>query len=129
MVKKSNQSPQKAAVKKKRIIAETGAGQHGYATASVCARYQMECVIYMGKKDYDRQRPNVYWMELQGATVIPVYDGEQTLNDAVIAAYKDLMTHPEDSYYLLGSAVGAHPYPLMNSFFQKIVGEESKKQP
>lgn len=113
---------------KKRIIAETGAGQHGYATASVCARYQMDCIVYMGKKDYDRQRPNVYWMELQGATVIPVEDGEQTLNDAVIAAFKDLISNPEDSYYLLGSAVGPHPYPLMNSYFQKIVGEESKKQ-
>jgi tryptophan synthase beta chain len=113
---------------KKRIIAETGAGQHGYATASVCARYQMDCIVYMGKKDYDRQRPNVYWMELQGAKVVPVYDGEQTLNDAVIAAFKDLITHPEESYYLLGSAVGPHPYPAMNTFFQKVVGEESKRQ-
>ncbi|MFT5617489.1 MAG: tryptophan synthase beta chain [Arenicella sp.] len=113
---------------KKRIIAETGAGQHGYATAAVCARYQIECVIYMGKKDYERQRPNVYWMELQGATVIPVFDGEQTLNDAVIAAFKDLIANPEDSYYLLGSAVGPHPYPVMNTYFQKVVGEEIKKQ-
>lgn len=113
---------------KTRIIAETGAGQHGYATAAVCARYQIDCVVYMGKKDYDRQRPNVYWMELQGATVIPVYEGEQTLNDAVIAAFKDLITNPEDSYYLLGSAVGPHPYPVMNTFFQKVVGEEIKRQ-
>jgi len=113
---------------KTRIIAETGAGQHGYATAAVCARYQIECVVYMGKKDYDRQRPNVYWMELQGAKVIPVYEGEQTLNDAVIAAFKDLITNPEESYYLLGSAVGPHPYPVMNTYFQKVVGEEIKRQ-
>ena len=113
---------------KKRIIAETGAGQHGYATAAVCARYQMECIIYMGKKDYDRQRPNVFWMELMGATVIPVMDGSQTLNDAVIAAFKDLIANPEDSLYLLGSAVGPHPYPTMNTYFQKIVGEEIRSQ-
>ena len=113
---------------KKRIIAETGAGQHGYATATVCARYQMDCIIYMGKKDYERQRPNVFWMELLGATVIPVEDGSQTLNDAVIAAFKDLITHPEESHYLLGSVVGPHPYPVMNSWFQKIVGEEIRKQ-
>jgi len=113
---------------KKRIIAETGAGQHGYATATVCARYGMECVVYMGKKDYERQRPNVYWMELLGATVVAVEDGEQTLNDAVIAAFKDLIAHPDDSFYLLGSAVGPHPYPAMNTHFQKIVGEEIRKQ-
>lgn len=113
---------------KKRIIAETGAGQHGYATATVCARFGLECVIYMGKIDYERQRPNVYWMELLGATVIPVEEGEQTLNDAVIAAFKDLITNCEDSYYLLGSAVGPHPYPAMNTYFQKIVSEEMKMQ-
>ena len=113
---------------KKRIVAETGAGQHGYATATVCARYDMECVVYMGKKDYERQRPNVYWMELLGATVIAVEDGEQTLNDAVIAAFKDLIAHPEDSFYLLGSALGPHPYPAMNTFFQKVVSEEMRTQ-
>jgi tryptophan synthase beta chain len=113
---------------KKRIIAETGAGQHGYATATVCARYGMECVIYMGKKDYERQRPNVYWMELLGAKVIAVEEGEQTLNDAVIAAFKDLIAHPEDSFYLLGSALGPHPYPAMNTYFQKVVSEEMKDQ-
>jgi len=113
---------------KKRIIAETGAGQHGYATAAVCARYGMECVVYMGKKDYDRQRPNVFWMETLGATVIPVMDGSQTLNDAVIAAFKDLITHPEESHYLLGSAVGPHPFPLLNTYFQKVVGEEIKEE-
>lgn len=113
---------------KKRIIAETGAGQHGYATAAVCARYGMECIVYMGKKDYERQRPNVFWMETLGAKVVPVMDGSQTLNDAVIAAFKDLIANPEDSHYLLGSAVGPHPFPLMNTYFQKIVGEETKRQ-
>jgi tryptophan synthase beta chain len=113
---------------KKRIIAETGAGQHGYATAAVCARFGLDLTVYMGKKDYERQRPNVYWMELLGATVIPVMDGSQTLNDAVIAAFKDWVAHPEDTYYLLGSAVGPHPFPVMNTYFQKIVGEEIKAQ-
>lgn len=112
---------------KTRIIAETGAGQHGYATAAVCARFGLDCTVYMGKKDYERQRPNVYWMELLGARVVPVTDGSQTLNDAVIAAFKDWVEHP-DSYYLLGSAVGPHPYPVMNTFFQKVVGEEIREQ-
>lgn len=113
---------------KTRIIAETGAGQHGYATASVCARFGMKCTIYMGQKDYDRQRPNVFWMETLGATVIPVQLGSQTLNDAVIAAFKDLIAHPEETHYLLGSAVGPHPYPVLNTWFQKIVSEEAKEQ-
>ncbi|MBK8555772.1 MAG: tryptophan synthase subunit beta [Lewinellaceae bacterium] len=112
---------------KTRIIAETGAGQHGYATAAVCARFGLDCTVYMGRIDYERQRPNVYWMELLGAKVVPVEDGSQTLNDAVIAAFKDWVEHPE-SYYLLGSAVGPHPYPAMNTFFQKIVGEETRQQ-
>lgn len=112
---------------KKRIIAETGAGQHGYATAAVCARFGLDCTVYMGRKDYERQRPNVYWMELLGTKVVPVEDGSQTLNDAVIAAFKDWVANPE-SYYLLGSAVGPHPYPAMNTFFQKVVGEEIRKQ-
>lgn len=112
---------------KQRIIAETGAGQHGYATAAVCARFGLDCTVYMGRKDYERQRPNVYWMELLGTQVIPVEDGGQTLNDAVIAAFKDWVAHP-DSHYLLGSAVGPHPYPAMNTFFQKIVGEEIRDQ-
>ncbi len=113
---------------KTRIIAETGAGQHGYATASVCARFGMECTIYMGQKDYDRQRPNVFWMETLGAKVIPVQFGSQTLNDAVIAAFKDLIAHPEETHYLLGSAVGPHPYPVLNTWFQKMVSEEAKEQ-
>ncbi|MBL7775368.1 MAG: tryptophan synthase subunit beta [Saprospiraceae bacterium] len=113
---------------KTRIIAETGAGQHGYATAAVCARLGLDCTVYMGRKDYERQRPNVYWMELLGARVMPVDAGSQTLNDAVIAAFKDWVAHPESTYYLLGSAVGPHPYPAMNTFFQKIVGEEIRDQ-
>lgn len=113
---------------KRRIIAETGAGQHGYATAAVCARLGLDCTVYMGRKDYERQRPNVYWMELLGTRVVPVEDGSQTLNDAVIAAFKDWVAHPDDTYYLLGSAVGPHPYPAMNTFFQKIVGEEIRRQ-
>lgn len=112
---------------KQRIIAETGAGQHGYATAAVCARFGLDCTVYMGKKDYERQRPNVYWMELLGTKVVAVEEGSQTLNDAVIAAFKDWVANP-DSYYLLGSAVGPHPYPAMNTFFQKIVGEEIRQQ-
>lgn len=113
---------------KRRIIAETGAGQHGYATAAVCARFGLDCTVYMGRKDYERQRPNVFWMELLGARVVPVDEGAQTLNDAVIAAFKDWVAHPEETYYLLGSAVGPHPYPAMNTFFQKIVGEEIRRQ-
>ncbi len=113
---------------KRRIIAETGAGQHGYATAAVCARFGLDCTVYMGRKDYERQRPNVFWMELLGARVVPVDEGSQTLNDAVIAAFKDWVAHPEETYYLLGSAVGPHPYPAMNTFFQKIVGEEIRRQ-
>jgi tryptophan synthase beta chain len=113
---------------KHRIIAETGAGQHGYATAAVCARLGLDCTVYMGRKDYERQRPNVYWMELLGSKVVPVEDGSQTLNDAVIAAFKDWVAHPNDTYYLLGSAVGPHPFPAMNTFFQKIVGEEIRQQ-
>lgn len=113
---------------KTRIIAETGAGQHGYATAAVCARLGLDCTVYMGKKDYERQRPNVYWMELLGTRVVAVEEGSQTLNDAVIAAFKDWVANPDETYYLLGSAVGPHPYPAMNTFFQKIVGEEIRSQ-
>ncbi|MBX3103143.1 MAG: tryptophan synthase subunit beta [Bacteroidetes bacterium] len=113
---------------RRRIIAETGAGQHGLATATLCARYGLECVIYMGYKDYLRQRPNVFWMEMLGATVIPVKEGQQTLNDAVVAAMKDLLTHPLDTHYLIGTVVGPHPYPKMNTYFQKIIGEEVRTQ-
>ncbi len=113
---------------KKRIIAETGAGQHGLATASVCAKFGFECVVYMGAIDVDRQRPNVFWMEQLGATVVPVFSGGKRLKDAVNAALKDWITNVRSSHYLLGSALGPHPYPEINRYFQKIVGKEIKAQ-
>lgn len=113
---------------KKRIIAETGAGQHGYATATMAAKFGLKCTIYMGAKDYARQRPNVFWMERLGATVIPVYEGGQILRDAISAALRDLITNPTDTHYLLGTVCGPHPYPVMNTYFQKIVGEEVREQ-
>lgn len=113
---------------KTRIIAETWAGQHWLATASICAKLDLECIIYMWKKDYDRQRPNVYYMELAWATVVPVYDWNMTLRDAVNAALKDLLNNTNNSYYLLWTACWPNPYPSMNVFFQKIIWEEVKKQ-
>ncbi len=115
-------------MKKRRIIAETGAGQHGLATASVCAKYDMECVVYMGARDVERQRPNVFWMEQLGAKVVPVEFGGRRLKDAVNAALKDWITTVRDSHYLLGSALGPHPFPEINRYFQGIVGREIKKQ-
>lgn len=113
---------------KKRIIAETGAGQHGLATATVAAKFGLEAVIYMGAKDYARQRPNVFWMERLGAKVIPVKTGGQILRDAINAALRDLISNPIDTHYLLGTVCGPHPYPVMNTYFQKIVGKEVKQQ-
>lgn len=113
---------------KKRIIAETGAGQHGLASATICAKLGMECVVYMGAKDVARQRPNVFWMEQLGATVIPVTEGGQILRDAISAALRDLISNPEDTHYLLGTVCGPSPYPSMNTYFQKIVGEEVREQ-
>ncbi len=113
---------------KKRIVAETGAGQHGLATSSVCARYGMDCHVYMGARDADRQRPNVFWMETLGAEVIPVHHGGKRLKDAVNAALKDWITNVRDSHYLLGSCLGPHPFPEINRYFQKVVGEEIKSQ-
>ena len=113
---------------KKRVIAETGAGQHGLATATVCARFGLECTVYMGAKDYARQRPNVFWMEQLGSTVIPVKEGDQTLRDAINAALRDLIAHPEETHYLLGTVCGPNPYPAMNTWFQKIIGEEVREQ-
>ncbi|MDP3975338.1 MAG: tryptophan synthase subunit beta [bacterium] len=115
-------------MKKKRVVAETGAGQHGLATATICAKLGLECVIYMGAKDYARQRPNVFWMERLGAKVIPVTTGGQILKDAINASIRDLITYPERTHFLLGTVCGPHPYPAMNTFFQKIVGEETKRQ-
>jgi len=113
---------------KKRVIAETGAGQHGLATATVCAKFGLDCTVYMGAKDYARQRPNVFWMEQLGAQVIPVKEGDQTLRDAINAALRDLIANPEETHYLLGTVCGPNPYPAMNTWFQKIIGEEVREQ-
>ena len=113
---------------KKRIIAETGAGQHGVATATVCALFGLECVVYMGEEDMRRQRLNVFRMRLLGAKVEPVSCGSRTLKDAISEAMRDWVTNVGDTYYLLGSALGAHPYPMMVRDFQKIIGEEARRQ-
>ena len=112
----------------KRIIAETGAGQHGVATATACAMFGMECVIYMGKVDTERQALNVFRMELLGAKVIPVEKGQGRLKDAVDEALGDLVANYENTFYLLGSAVGPHPYPTMVKHFQAVISAESKRQ-
>ncbi len=112
----------------KRIIAETGAGQHGVATATACAMFDMECIIYMGKVDMERQALNVFRMELLGAKVVPVEKGQGRLKDAVDEALNDLVQNYENTFYLLGSAVGPHPYPTMVKHFQSIISEESKAQ-
>ncbi len=109
---------------KERIIAETGAGQHGVATATVCARMGIHCTIYMGALDVQRQRPNVERMKLLGATVVPVTSGNQTLKDAVNEALRDWISHPEETYYLIGSAVGPHPYPDLVARLQSVISEE-----
>ncbi len=113
---------------KKRIVAETGAGQHGVATATVCALLGLDCVIYMGEKDTQRQELNVFRMEMLGAKVVPVTTGTATLKDAVDAALEDFVKNAEDTFYLLGSAVGPHPYPTMVREFQSIIGKEARKQ-
>lgn len=115
-------------MKKTRLVAETGAGQHGLATATVAAKFGLKCTIYMGAKDYARQRPNVFFMERLGAEVIPVTTGGQILKDAINAAIGDLIAHPFDTHFLLGTVCGPHPYPVMNTFFQKIIGEEVRQQ-
>ncbi|MFB3162748.1 tryptophan synthase subunit beta [Neobacillus sp. 179-J 1A1 HS] len=112
----------------KRIIAETGAGQHGVATATACAMFGMECIIYMGKLDTERQALNVFRMELLGAKVVPVEKGQGRLKDAVDEALADLVQNYQNTFYLLGSAVGPHPYPSMVKYFQAIISEESKRQ-
>lgn len=113
---------------KKKLIAETGAGQHGVATATIAAYLGMECEIYMGARDIAAQKPNVYRMKILGAKVIPVAQGQGTLKDAVDVALENYLKEYESSYYLLGSAVGPHPYPIMVRDFQKIVGEEIRLQ-
>jgi tryptophan synthase beta chain len=113
---------------KKRIIAETGAGQHGVATATVCALRELECIVYMGALDVSRQSPNVARMKMLGATVVPVHSGNKTLKDATNEAIRDWINHPDDTYYLLGSVVGPHPYPDMVTRFQSVISEEIKTQ-
>lgn len=115
-------------MKKKRLIAETGAGQHGVATATIAARFGFECVIYMGAVDVARQRPNVFWMERLGAKVIPVTAGTQRLKDAVAEALRDWAGNINSTHYLLGSALGAHPFPTIVRDFQSIIGKEVKVQ-
>ena len=109
---------------KKRVIAETGAGQHGVASATVAARYGMECVVYMGAEDVARQAPNVYRMKLLGATVVPVSSGSKTLKDALNEAMRDWVTNVESTFYILGTAAGPHPYPMLVRDFQCVIGRE-----
>jgi len=109
---------------KKRVIAETGAGQHGVATATICARYGIECVVYMGSEDVKRQSPNVYRMHLLGATVVPVESGSKTLKDALNEALRDWVTNVESTFYIIGTVAGPHPYPMMVRDFQSVIGEE-----
>lgn len=113
---------------KKRIIAETGAGQHGVATATVCALKGVECIVYMGEKDIERQAPNVARMKMLGATVIPATSGSKTLKDATNEAIRDWINHPNDTHYIIGSVVGPHPYPDMVARFQSVISEEIRKQ-
>ncbi len=113
---------------KTRIIAETGAGQHGVATATVCARFGLPCVVYMGAVDVERQKPNVFRMQELGAEVRPVTSGSSTLKDAMNEALRDWVTNVEDTYYLIGSAAGPHPYPVMVRDFQRVIGEEARAQ-
>ena len=113
---------------KKRIIAETGAGQHGVATATVAARLGLECVVYMGSEDIKRQKPNVYRMELLGAEVVPVESGSRTLKDALNEAMRDWVTYVDETFYIIGTVAGPHPYPTMVRHFQSVIGRETKQQ-
>ncbi|MBW1788008.1 MAG: tryptophan synthase subunit beta [Deltaproteobacteria bacterium] len=113
---------------KSRVIAETGAGQHGVATATMAAKFGFQCTIYMGEVDVARQRPNVFWMQRLGAEVIPVRDGSRTLKDAINEAFRDWVTHVDDTHYVLGTACGPHPFPEMVSYFQSIIGKEARGQ-
>jgi tryptophan synthase beta chain len=113
---------------KQRVIAETGAGQHGVATATMAAKFGFRCTIYMGEVDVARQRPNVFWMERLGAHVIPVKDGARILKDAINEALRDWATNMDDTHYVLGTACGAHPFPEMVTYFQSIIGQEARRQ-
>ena len=113
---------------KERIIAETGAGQHGVATATVCAMLGLECIVYMGEEDVHRQAPNVFRMKLLGAEVRPVKSGSRTLKDAINEAIRDWVTNVKDTFYIIGSVVGPHPYPTMVRDFQSVIGRETREQ-
>ena len=113
---------------KKRIIAETGAGQHGVATATICARYGLECIVYMGSEDVKRQSPNVYRMKLLGATVVPVESGSKTLKDALNEAMRDWVANVDETFYIIGTVAGPHPYPMMVRDFQSVIGTECLAQ-
>ena len=113
---------------KPRIIAETGAGQHGVATATICARYGLECIVYMGAEDVKRQSPNVYRMKLLGATVVPVESGSKTLKDALNEAMRDWVANVDNTFYIVGTVAGPHPYPMMVRDFQKVIGDECLTQ-
>ena len=113
---------------KRRVIAETGAGQHGVATATMAARFGFECTIYMGAVDVERQRPNVFWMEQLGATVVSVEDGSATLKDAINEAFRDWAFSMADTHYVLGTACGPHPFPQMVAWLQRLIGQESRTQ-
>lgn len=113
---------------KTRVIAETGAGQHGVATATMAAKFGFDCTIYMGEVDVERQRPNVFWMERMGAEVIPVCDGSRILKDAINEAFRDWVTNMDNTHYVLGTACGPHPFPEMVSWFQSIIGTEAREQ-
>jgi tryptophan synthase beta chain len=113
---------------KPRVIAETGAGQHGVATATLCARFALKCVVYMGEVDVERQKPNVFRMKLLGAEVRPVQSGSKTLKDAMNEALRDWVTNVEDTFYCIGTVAGPHPYPLMVRDFQSVIGQETREQ-
>lgn len=113
---------------KTRVIAETGAGQHGVATATMAAKFGFDCTIYMGEVDVDRQRPNVFWMERLGAEVVPVREGTRILKDAINEAFRDWVSNMDTTHYVLGTACGPHPFPEMVSYFQSIIGKEAREQ-
>ena len=113
---------------KRRVIAETGAGQHGVATATMAAKFGFDCTIYMGEIDVERQRPNVFWMERLGATVVPVREGTRILKDAINEAFRDWVSNMDDTHYVLGTACGPHPFPEMVSWFQSLIGQEAREQ-
>src|ERR1700675_28948 len=113
---------------KTRLIAETGAGQHGVATATACARFGLQCTVYMGEVDVERQKPNVFRMKLLGAEVVPVHSGTATLKDAMNEALRDWVAHVEDTFYVIGTVAGPHPYPAMVRDFQSVIGRETREQ-